>query len=1012
MVSNETEILNRYNATQNKLNELKQIESQVSASYKPIEWFQMKHVCENPGLISNITPNETSTREWSPSQSKWCILDARNKCIKMYNETKQMPYFSIYKTSNGKMKWAIFKISDTEFNNKAIQNGDYSKIEVQQDNLVMNINFDKQQNVDLELDKHNIDIPNYYNIHDVNFNCIETVQTDVPDCNKIKQSKINACQVDKARAVVENEKKVERGLLDEARKLLGIEGFDSNKKHYKTLDKTSNEFIIKGGQKNKLISAIKDNQEVNKTLTNILNQKFQHFNEEKKNIANKYANIITGEKQAIKSEKNKLQSEVNSNNSSYKRNTNLKKIYNKKANYFNRKKGIAKRNSRRRFTTKRFTLEKWKRKGRRWKKISSKPTRKYRRSRKYAHCWRGRWWRIKCNHYRVRTRTRRVTDKSRTRRHRRYHKKWANRFAKYSKRFTRKARRAANKAVRHLKIVKSKTPKLNRAKYVSNKLEGFDNANRTCNNSSVNPNFKIHYANHNCTDENIFLNYPSENHRKTLMVDTPRSSQMRSDLISGYNNNPGSLNASVFVNDAGACNNKTNIKNQKIQLNYSINHKKEDIKITKLLIENRNGKITGNGMLFYNINGGTFEYILNNRSSNNNNVNIRLMNNGNLMMNDKIIIQNPVNNSNANIVNSYSVSNNKTTLNSGEEIRNAKYRLTLGNTYNGHSLYYKLNNTTGNTGVKDLWNNTFKYTESYHITNNSPDINVFILYKIKTHGLPNTQKFLYERRVYANIEKHDLTKCGSNLCYIRSISETLVGDIQLPGSNDNVNLGSIEVKMMDMFNDVRFKNKTINNNTLSTVDPDINDIRLALINSINNIHLGMQQVNANGFQGFTGRYEGFSNYSNIEGLKINTDGTHEDATGAVKDRLDLVDIIKDKDAAVQAKYDVISENAQKIRNKLHKLTGYADENENGIRNSINDTYDSKNNIIPFMFDASNGATDFYKTDTDSLDPQAKIDALKEDSEEMLFQQKMLYTIGSLTSATFLITAILLARNSR
>ena len=65
-----------------------------------------------------------------------------------------------------------------------------------------------------------------------------------------------------------------------------------------------------------------------------------------------------------------------------------------------------------------------------------------------------------------------------------------------------------------------------------------------------------------------------------------------------------------------------------------------------------------------------------------------------------------------------------------------------------------------------------------------------------------------------------------------------------------------------------------------------------------------------------------------------------------------------------------------------------------------------------MFYASNGATDFYNTDNDLVDPQAKIDALKEDSEEMLYQQKMLYTIGSLTSATFLITAILLARNSR
>jgi hypothetical protein len=65
-----------------------------------------------------------------------------------------------------------------------------------------------------------------------------------------------------------------------------------------------------------------------------------------------------------------------------------------------------------------------------------------------------------------------------------------------------------------------------------------------------------------------------------------------------------------------------------------------------------------------------------------------------------------------------------------------------------------------------------------------------------------------------------------------------------------------------------------------------------------------------------------------------------------------------------------------------------------------------------MFDASNVATDFYKFDSSGLDPQAKIDALKEDSEEMLHQQKMLYTIGSLTSATFLITAILLARNTR
>jgi hypothetical protein len=514
MVSNETKLLNRYNATQNKLNELRQRESQVSATYKPIEWFQMKHECENPGLISNITPNETSTREWSPSQSKWCILDARNKCIKMYNETKQMPYFSIYKTSNGKMKWAIFKISDTEFNNKAIQNGDYSKIEVQQDNLVMNINFDKQQNVDLELDKHNIDIPNYYNIHDVNFNCIETVQTDVPDCNKIKQSKINACQVDKAKAVVENEKKVERGLLDEARKLLGIEGFDSNKKHYTQTLNVANNYINKGGSKSVVDNVFNKYDDVNNTLTNILNVPFKHFSNEKNNILTKNKLITKGEKQAIKSKVTKIKSDVNSNIRLYKDNTNLKNIYKKKANYFDRKKGIALRNSRRRFTKKLFTLEKSKKVGGRWKKILSKPTKKYRRTRYYKVCKKvGSWFRRrkKCDHYRDRTITRLVTDKSRTTRNRRYHTNWANKFAKYNKNFTRKSSYASKKAVGHRNLLKSKMPKFNRAKDLLKKIknEGFDNANRTCNNSAVNPNFKIHYANHNCTDESIFLNYPS-----------------------------------------------------------------------------------------------------------------------------------------------------------------------------------------------------------------------------------------------------------------------------------------------------------------------------------------------------------------------------------------------------------------------------------------------------------------------------------------------------------------------
>ena len=101
-------------------------------------------------------------------------------------------------------------------------------------------------------------------------------------------------------------------------------------------------------------------------------------------------------------------------------------------------------------------------------------------------------------------RWRHVTDKSRTRRHHRHHKNLANKFAKSEDRFSRKAKQADNRAVRHHKLAESKIPKLNRAKYVSNNYEGFDNANRTCNNSNVNPNFKIHYANHNCGRKHLF----------------------------------------------------------------------------------------------------------------------------------------------------------------------------------------------------------------------------------------------------------------------------------------------------------------------------------------------------------------------------------------------------------------------------------------------------------------------------------------------------------------------------
>ena len=94
--------------------------------------------------------------------------------------------------------------------------------------------------------------------------------------------------------------------------------------------------------------------------------------------------------------------------------------------------------------------------------------------------------------------------------------------------------------------------------------------------------------------------------------------------------------------------------------------------------------------------------------------------------------------------------------------------------------------------------NYFKYTEHYHKTKSSAVENVFILYKIKTHGLP---KMLYEHRIYANIERVLIDECDTNkgsenLCYIRAIKQKLIGDEMLY-ENNNVNITNIQNITMD-----------------------------------------------------------------------------------------------------------------------------------------------------------------------------------------------------------------------
>jgi hypothetical protein len=151
-----------------------------------------------------------------------------------------------------------------------------------------------------------------------------------------------------------------------------------------------------------------------------------------------------------------------------------------------------------------------------------------------------------------------------------------------------------------------------------------------------------------------------------------------------------------------------------------------------------------------------------------------------------------------------------------------------------------------------------------------------------------------------------------------------------------------------------------------------------------------------------------------------------------------LDKLKAQNIRINAKIVDMSNNADSIRTKLDKLTGYGGtihsgsdlwtaDNKYTVGTDANDTtkvlkyagtitpllkthddYDEQNNMIPFIFDDSGVTTDYYK---DRTYPKAKIDAIDEDLREMLYQQNTLYTIGSITSATFIITAILLARNN-
>ena len=1118
-------------ANRNYLLKLHDKKTEIDESYKPIAWFEIKHECEDPGLMNGISPKEISSRSWPVTSAKWCILNARNKCVSQYNKTKKMPYFSIFKNNEGKIQWALFDITDEEFNTKSVKRSDFSTIELEQDGLEMNIDF-KGGDITFN-DKNNILIPSNYTINSGKGDCKKTVAKKISDCDRILQEKKNKCNVAKNVAITANEQIVQYQLLGEVDDLIdrkdgmsNIEGYDTLVSTSKNLNSKIKDYSEYGEyyRKKRMRAAKMNKNRVLGKIDDIINRekKYNYASSEWKRMRRKRDDTMQKYTGKLNSYRGNLLEKKNDYNNRTRRH--YKNAYTagrskskaiKKKNCSKRKSMMKYYKQKKNWRTKYFSTprrvrcgfvgsgnnelvgyepngnftdfnaddndegfgsiveglrskryKKWKKKMKNKAKImknsakimknsaksevrrSKKAINKYknivksavRRSRKAINKYKKK---VKSavrrskkanNKYKKKKRSTlkrngpRVFLRQKTQSKKRLHNFYAHKYnnlAKYHAGIVSRERDNANRDKKNANKYAAQLSRSYHEGFKSN-IEGYGVKN-TCNNSDVDANFEISHDNsiHNCNSESVFLKYTSADYKKTVDVIEDHTFTLPSSILSN-------ITPALFNSSAGECNNNTNIKNQRLELSYSIKHDKEAIKIEELMIDSQ-----GNGILKYTANNmDPYNYILGDKSNNINERRIIMDGNGNVKMNKDVIFTNRVKTDASYIVGGYTSNNNLSNLKSGQEISSSKYRLTLGSTWNNSTVFYNTKNTGGNTGVTDLHGNSFKYTEHYHKTKSSTVENVFILYKIKTYGLP---KLLYEHRIYANIEKVIIDECDTNkgsknLCYIRAIKQKLVGDEMLD-ENNNVNIKNIQSITMDEFKtNVNYNTKYINNNVLSSVPENINEIRIFLIKSLNNIHMKIASVMKSGVgEGFKGYDNEFRGYSTIEGFSFEDNvpvAGPGDYASAVRD-FGLLDDMKAQNDRINEKTVKMNSNADSIRTKLHKLTGYGgtihtatdidtgnygdytattkDNADAALK--IHDEYDDNNTLIPFIFDKS--GTDYYKDreTNGKIDPRAKIDAIDEDLKEMLYQQNTLYTIGSITSATFIITAILLARNS-
>ena len=96
---------------------------------------------------------------------------------------------------------------------------------------------------------------------------------------------------------------------------------------------------------------------------------------------------------------------------------------------------------------------------------------------------------------------------------------------------------------------------------------------------------------------------------------------------------------------------------------------------------------------------------------------------------------------------------------------------------------------------------------------------------------------------------------------------------------------------------------------------------------------------------------------------------------------------------------------------LYTTTTVGDISYNGV--PLRDVSNNYERLPEAIFNTSltdyNQIPSMFKPTEHSKPAVSIADAIKEDEQEMVIQENMLYTVGSITAATFLIIAIVLAR---